>query len=201
MQKSLLLLSIVILSVNLGYSQDYYIVENDTTYGKELRYGVTAQGYLKNITYQKPDGTTVLLKKKKALRDIVSLYINEVSIDKVPLKPSKPDGYVRFLVRSVDGKIKTYSNDTYRPTTSTKYTPGSPFGDFKEGGSKMGSYHYTIKMPDGTYYDIKKRKNLKSHIKPFLLTCHEFQKQYQGDYNTHEKSFNETIKLYNSLCQ
>ncbi len=191
----------MVLIVNFGYSQDYYIVENDTTYGKELRYEITAQGYLKEISFKKPDGTAIMLKKKKELRNVTSLYINEISIDRVPLKPSKPEGYVRFLVRAVDGKIKTYSNDSYRPTTTTKYTPGSPFGDFKEGGSKMGSYHYTIKMPDGTYYDIKKRKNLNNHIKPFLLKCQKFKKQYKGDYNTHEKSFNKTIKLYNSLCQ
>ncbi len=48
---------------------------------------------------------------------------------------------------------------------------------------------------------LKKRKNLKNQIKPFLLKCQELKKQYKGDFNTHEKSFNETIRLYNSLCQ
>ncbi|MDF4202471.1 hypothetical protein PXD56_05880 [Maribacter sp. SA7] len=201
MQKTILFFVLGILSFNFSNSQDYYVVEKDTIHCENLNYTRTAQGYLKNITYKKEDGTEIKIKEKKILRNVTTLFINEISIDRVPLKPSKPDKYVRYLLRSVDGKIKTYSNDTYRPTTSTKYTPGSPFGDFKEGGSKMDSYHYTIKMPNGGWYDIRKKKNMNNIIKPFLLKCEAFKKEYKGDYNAGEARFNETIELYNSLCQ
>jgi len=201
MKKTILTLLLVILSANSSFSQDYFIVDNDTTYCKNLKYSTTAQGYLKKMSYKKSDGKLVEYKKRKECPNVTTFYTKGNTIDRIPLKASKPDSYVRFLPRSVDGKIKTYSNDSYRATTSTKYTPGGAFGDWKQGGSKMGSYHYTIKMPDGKFYDIKKKKNMKKHIIPYLLKCEAFKKQYKGNFKTQEMLFNKTIELYNSLCQ
>lgn len=191
MYKTLLFLAVIILSFNFGHSQDYYVVDKDTVHCKHVNYSRTAQGYLKKIYKVSENGEKSEIKDKKILRNVTTLFINGIPIDRVPLKPSKPDGYVRYLVRAVDGKIKTYSNDTYRPVRLDRT-------DFST--TKLGSYHYTIKMPNGTWYDIKKKKNFKNYIKPFLLKCDKFKKEYKGDFSTHETRFNKTVKLYNSLC-
>ncbi|GAA4899531.1 hypothetical protein GCM10023311_26080 [Flaviramulus aquimarinus] len=153
------------------------------------------------MNYKKLDGKMVKYEKRKECPNVTTFYKEGTTRDRIPLKASKPDGYVRFLPRSVDGKIKTYSNDSYRTKSSTKFTPGDALGDWKQGGSKMGAYHYTIKMPNGKFYDIKGKKDMKKHIIPYLLKCEEFKKQYKGEFKTHETLFNKTIELYNSLCQ
>lgn len=182
------------------YAQDYFVVQNDTTFCKDLSYGTTAQGYLKRIRYTNSEGQEVLIEKRKNVPNVITFYKKGITIDKIPLKASRPNSYVRFVERAVDGKLKTYSNAFSRPSSSIKYTPGSAFGDWKSGGISMGAYHYNIKMPNGVFYDIKKRKNIKKYIKPFLLKCEKFKNQYKGKYETKEEPFNKMIELYNSLC-
>lgn len=179
-------------------AQDYFVVQNDTTFCENLNFRTTAQGYLKKISYTSSEGTEVNIEKRKNVPDVVTFYIKGVTKDKTPLKASKPNSYVRYMERMIDGKLITYSNTFTRPTSSTKYTPNSPFGPFKTGGT-MGAYHFTIKMTNGVFYDISK-KNIKKYIKPFLLKCEKFKNQYKGEYKKAEIPFNEMIELYNSLC-
>ena len=56
-------------------------------------------------------------------------------------------------------------------------------------------------MPSGTYYNANKRKDVKNYIKPYLLQCSEFKKQYKGDFSSDEKEFIQMIRLYNSVCK
>ena len=137
---------------------------------------------------------------RKNVPDVLTFYnhIYDYTYDKIPLNPSKPNGYIRYVKRAIDGKLKTYSNLKSRNNAPDRYTPGGPFGDWNFGGP-AGAYHFNIKMPDGTFYDIN-NKNIKKYIKPFLLKCEEFKNQYNGDFRKNEDRFNEMIELCNSLC-
>ncbi len=196
--KTTIVLLLLITNINT-YAQDYFIVKQDTTFCSDLKYSTTSQGYLKAIEYTDADGKTVLIKGRKNVPDVITFYIRYSTIDKIPLKADKPDGYIRYTKRMVDGKLKVYL--AQQSTTSTiTYTPGAPSGDWNT-GSARGSYRFFIKMPDGTYYKINSKSNLKKYIKPYLLQCEEFEKQYKGSFSTREWPFMEMIKLYNSLCE
>uniref|UniRef100_UPI00404A98B5 hypothetical protein n=1 Tax=Gelidibacter sp. TaxID=2018083 RepID=UPI00404A98B5 len=197
LSKFVIAVLIGVLSTNMS-AQDYFVVQNDTTFCKNLDYRTTAQGYLKKISYINSEGNEVSIEGRKNVPDVITFYRDSLTIDKIPLKASKPDSYVRYIARAVDGKLKTYSNAFTRSKSADKYTPGNPLGDWNYGGT-MGAYHYTIKMPNGIFYDIS-NKNIKKHIKPFLLKCVEFKNQYKGEYKKNEVYFNQMIELYNSLC-
>ncbi|RYM32783.1 hypothetical protein ERX46_12015 [Brumimicrobium glaciale] len=189
MKKTILIFLIVILSTTSTFSQDYFIADNDTTYCQDLAYSTTSQGYLKKMSYESLDGSLVKYEKRKKCPNVTTFHIKDKTIDRIPLKASKPNSYVRFISRAVNGKIKTYSN-----ASSKAYS-------YSIGEEVMGEYHYTIQMPDGKFYDIRKKKNMKKYIIPYLLECKEFKNQYKGEFKTAEPLFNKTIELYNSLCQ
>ena len=168
-------------------SQDYFVVNEDTTFCNDLKYAAASNGYLAILEYTKLDGEKVYLKGKKKVPDVSTFYIDERFIDKVPLKADKPDSYVRYNGRLVDGALKVYQSFPTRKYTSS-------------GSYLAGTYRFIIKMPDGTYYKIDNKKNMNKHIKPFLLECSSFANNYKGDFSWEEKPFTEMIELYNSLC-
>lgn len=167
--------------------QDYFIVNDDTTYCKKLKFSTTAQGYLKTISYV-VDGKTTSIEGRKVVPDVTTFYIDGQSIDKVPLKHDKPNGYVRYVVRQVDGKLRLY----VKSQSTLTYSDGSQ--------SAAGTYKIYLKMQDGTYLDVLDRKTMKKVIIPYLEKCADFKAEYTGNYSTYEPKIIETIKLYNSLC-
>jgi len=172
-------------------SNNYFIEGKDTTFCKSLAYTTTGQGYLKSISYEDMDGKKVELKSKKELPEVETFCIEGTFFDKTPLKADKPDGYIRYTERVVDGKLKLYLGEQGSFTSTNVATGKSTTG-------AVGSYRFFIKMPDGKYYQVN--KDMKKVIRPYLEKCAEFKKQYKGDYGTGEQEFKETVTLYNSLC-
>ena len=187
-QKVIFLVAVFLISSNLFFAQtekpkDYFVTKTDTVFCTDLTYDLTSQGYLKSIKYKDLNGTSVEIKKN--VPDVQTFYHFENTKDKIPLKANKPDGYIRYTWRIVDGPLKVY--------LAQQTVSGS--------GNVTGTYRFFLKLPDGTFYKINNKKNLKNFIKPYLLKCPAFASNYKGDFSTREKPFMETIKLYNSLCK
>ena len=194
-------LVLIIASSISAHAQDYFVVKKDTTFCSNLKYSTTAQGYLKSIKYTDINRKEISIDGRKNVPDVETFYIDSILIDKTPLKANKPDSYIRYTKRVVDGKLKVHLAQQ-RYNTTMKYTPGSPHGDFSTFGPTVtGIYRFFLKMPDGTYYNIKSKSDMKKHIKPYLLKCVAFKNQYKGDFSTREEPFMDMIKLYNSICE
>lgn len=97
-------------------------------------------------------------------------------------------------------KTTSYNHGKVVNPTHSKYSTG--YG-------ATGIYRFFIKMPDGTFYKVNKKKNIEKYIEPYLLKCEEFKKQFKGFHfnravnatlDENEKHFIEQIELYNSLC-
>ena len=184
----LLFLSLPLLSQSRK-KQTYFVVKNDTTFCKKLSFGVTIQGYLYQMSYTTRDGKKVELKGRKNVPDVTSFCIKDSIMDKLPLKLSQPNRYIRYTYKPVHGKLSVYSGQQ-----------GSLNGD------ATGLYRFFIRMPDGNLYKINNNKNRKNIIIPYLLKCEAFKEAYKGDFNfnrdrfVNEDNFIAMIKLYNSVC-
>ena len=214
MNKLLLFVIIFSLSIN-SFSQDYFIIKNDTTFCEKLTYSTSSQGYLKKLEFINLSGTETTLKGKKNVSDVSTIYLNGNTFDKIPLKANKPKSYIRFTKRVVDGKLKVYlmrqkTIVVSGLSTSTKIAPNTTLVTQRnpEKGA-AGHYRFFIKMPDGTFYKVNKKKNIEKYIEPYLLKCEEFKKQFKGFHfnravnatlDENEKHFIKQIELYNSLC-
>ena len=174
----------------VSYSQtDYFIRGTDTVYCKTVDYRLTAQSYLKGITYTDLDGKEIVIDGRKNLSGVSTFSINEEIIDKIPQKTNKPKKYVKWAKRVVDGKLKVNYYERSITTYSTK------------GAVTTTITKFVIKMPDGTFYDIKKKSDRKKHIIPYLQKCEAFNADYRGKYEKHYNDFISMIRLYNALCK
>jgi hypothetical protein len=171
----------------------YFVTGKDSTFCTFLKYYTNNQGYLTGLSYTDLSGKKVYLDGKKNVPDVKTFAIGGYVVDKVPINPDKPEGYVRYLSRDVDGKLIVYC-----PERETR-TEGTYNNGFRT--HNYGPEIYFLKMPDGTIYKVNKKKNMEDYIKPYLLACKEFSKQYKGDFTDDQKPFMETIELYNSLCK
>jgi hypothetical protein len=178
----------LLFSYALGNAQKkssmYFITPDDTVYCKTLNYNVTAQGFLNKLEYTDMQGKKQVFKGKENVPNILTFFINGKFIDKTPLDPSKPESYVRYNERTVNGKLIVYVREQ---------------GHNDQMNGPSGTYRFFIKMANGKFYDINK-KNIESTIKPYLLKCDSFKQKYKGDYSAKEQPFMAMIKLYNSLC-
>jgi hypothetical protein len=190
----------------------YFIKGRDTVFCSILVYQTNAQGVLTYLTYTDMDGKVISMSGKKNVPDVNTFCIGGEAADKVPINPNKPDGYYRYFPRAVDGKLIVYcpgqetisviGNTTVAGNPSNAVSHSSPgysnVSTTHQGQS--GPYIFFLKMPDGTIYKINKKSNMEDYIKPHLLACREFAKQYKGDFSSEEAPFMESIKLYNSVC-
>ena len=180
-----------------SYSQtDYFVNVTDTIYAKNISYKLTVQSYLSKINYTDLDGKDKEIKGKKELEGVSTFFINGQIIDKIPQKAHKPEKYVKWANRVVDGKliVNYYYNEM---TTFGKNTYNSEQMTFRT----TGIVKFFIKMPDGTFYDIIKNSDRKNHIIPYLQKCEAFKSAHNGKFEKDYASFIETINLYNSLCE
>lgn len=213
LQKLIFTSSFLIFSV-ICYSQDYFVVENDTIFCSNLEYGTTAQGYLKSVRYTDENGEKVVIEGRKEVPDVLTFYRQEVTIDKIPQKADKPKSYIRYTPRAIDGKLKIYirypndiGSSTIRSNAPNPLTMNNSTMSRNQNGSmqtmngNVGVYKFFLKMPDGTFYKINSTKNMKKYIIPYLQNCLEFKDQYKGDYSNIEEAFIEMIELYNSVCK
>jgi len=198
------LVIMIVSSVNI-YSQDYFIVNKDTTFCSNLEYTTTAQGYLKSIKYIDENNIEKSIEGRKKVPNVVTFYIDSVAYDKTPLKANKPNSYIRYTKRVVDGKLKVYLGSQANNSGTMIYNPSSHssfnHNGWESTGGPSGIYRFYLKVPNGTYYKINSKKNMKKYIKPYLLKCAKFSSEYKGDFSTREEPFINMINLYNSLCE
>lgn len=193
---TLFTLFFIFLCFTTSYAQkdtgkNYFIVKGrDTTHCQKLEYRTNPQGYLAGLEFTDEDGREVKIDGRKNVPDVETICVNNVIYDKVPLKASKPNSYIRYTERVVDGKLKVYLS---RPHYNDDIHGGS--------GGPVGTYRFFIKMPDGTYYKINSNSNMNKHIKPYLLNCPEFKEGYKGPFSSTEEQFEKMIRYYNSVCQ
>ncbi len=190
--KKLFTLFIYLISLTT-FSQDYFIVDNEETYCSNLSFEITSQSYLSSISYTDTIGKKIVIEGRKKVPNISTFYINGILIDKIPQKIDKPKKYIKWAQRVVDGKLIV--NYYHNEMTTSRYRES--FGDYKEVTTGI-TKHY-VKMPNGTYYDIRSSKDRKKHIIPYLKKCAKFNSEYKGEFKKNE--FNEIITLYNELCE
>ncbi len=173
-----------------AHSQTNYFVYKtddgtDTIFTKNIDYKLTAQGYLARINYTDPDGKNWEMEGRKNLENVETFFIGGGWTDKIPQKTSKPDSYVRWASRVVDGKLKVnyYSHNITGNSFTSNFTK------------------FYIKLADGVFYDIQKSSDMKKHIIPFLKQCEAFNLAYKGDFDDDFTKFVKMIQLYNSVCQ
>ena len=191
--KKLVTLFIYLISLTtFSQNQDYFIVNKEKTYCSDLSFEITSQSYLKSISYTDSSGKKIEIEGRKKVPNISTFYINGNLIDKIPQKVDKPKKYIKWAKRVVDGKliVNYYHSEM---TTSNWYSDG----DIKD--ITTGITKHFVKMPNGTYYDIRSSKDRKKHIIPYLKRCANFKSQYKGDFN--KRDFNEIITLYNQVCE
>ncbi len=163
---------------------NYIVVEGgDTIFCKAVSYRTTPQGYLGQVVYTDLDGKTWEMEGKNNLKSISSFYNGGGFTDKIPQRVSKPDSYVRWAPRVVDGKLKV---NYYESMMSSGIN-----STFKK---------FYVRMPDGTFYDVD-TTDRKKHIIPYLQQCEAFNAAYKGNFSNEFNSFVKMIQLYNEVCR
>lgn len=183
-------------------AQEYFVRNNnlDTIRCSNMEYTTNSQGFIVELTYTDKSGKQVKLEGKKKLKDINTLNYKTGIVERMPLKLSDPDGYVRYGERVVNGKLKVLLyNDQYQTTDWVKSPIDSRMDGYKT--TTSGTYMLYLKMPDGTYLNANKNKVIKKNIKPYLMQCKEFEKNYKGNFTREEKQFMDMIRIYNSICK
>ena len=122
--------------VTYAQEDDYFIVDSDTTHCSNLSYTITFQSYLATLSYESENGKKVVIDNRKNIPDITSFYIDGNTIDRIPQKTNKPEKYIKWASRVVDGKLRV---NYY----STPYSGGS--------GVQTQVIKFYVKMPDGTH--------------------------------------------------
>lgn len=147
------------------------------------------------------EGNFEQIKGKEECENIKSYCIDGRIYDLIPLNPNKPEGYQRHMWRKIDGKIKFY--DFYN--VITKYDPSKISNQ-----SSTTFIIKTVKLDNGSYYDVKKGKTIEEDILPYFKKCKNFTSKYiekerktsftpiQEDYNN--RLTENMIKLYNTVC-
>lgn len=176
------------------YAQnDYFISGSDTIKCYNVSYKLTSQSYLSSVNYADENKVNMRIEDKKYLATISSFLKNGVTIDRIPQKADKPDSYIKWAERIVDGKLKV----NYYHSEMTTY--GNM--NFHNGGAvTTGITKFFIKMPDGTFYDIRKGSDMKKHIIPYLKECEAFNNAYKGKFDDDYEIFTKMIQVYNSVC-
>jgi hypothetical protein len=188
MKKYIFYLLFLFVTISSNSQTNYFIDGTDTIHCKAISYKLSMAKNLIQILYTDFDGQNWVIEGKEDLSTVSTFFIDGVYIDKIPRKIDKPDKYVVWARRVVNGKLKViyYLNET------TTYGIG--------GATTSAITHFFIKMPDGTLYDIARGDDLKKFIIPYLKKCEAFNIAYKGNFEKDFEDFNSTIRLYNSVC-
>lgn len=194
--KKIIILFIIFFNItNAQNNASFFVRGKDTIYAKKISYKVTMQSYLKSINYETMDDQAVELEGKKNLTDVTSFCINGKFIDKIPQKANKPESYVCWAERVVDGKLKIYYySNTMKIDNSN--------GQFMGGPVRYSSLtRFFMKMPDGTFYDITDNSDRKKIIIPYLTECSGFNSTYKGKFDKDNDEWKKLVTIYNSMCK
>lgn len=181
----------------------YYFVtkEHDTVRCKKMEWNVLTNGKLRTLEYTDLDGKKIHLKGKNKVPNIITFYENGTFYDKLPSKINKPNGYYKYIRRSVNGKLRVYLRHQGEGTMFIS-DKGGNLVNTRKGFTKgpVGLHRFWIRFPDGSIYKVNKKKNMNDIIIPYLKKCENFLNTYKGNYSTDEDSFIKMIKLYNKSC-
>jgi hypothetical protein len=191
---------ILLLSCCMLNAQEYFIKGKDTVYAKNMEYTVNMQGFITRLSYEDKSGKKTVIDGKKKLKDLKSLHYYSGTIERMPLKISKPDKYVRYGGRVADGKLVVLLYDDKHETLSWVRSPIDTRMDRFQ-TSTSGTRLFYLRMPDGTLHNLDKRSAMKKQIKPYLLQCENFKKQYKGNFSMEQNKIVEMIRLYNTACR
>lgn len=183
--------------------QNFIVMANkDTLYCYNIDWATNMQGFIVDLSYFTMDGKEVKLHKKKNIPIISCIHDQGKIYEIMPLKLKKPHSYYRVGQRVVNGKLQVSLFNSLHETQS--------FDPYDKNYQRMngtawktttsGTYLFYILMPDGKKYKIN-RSNMKKVIKPYLMQCAEFVKEYKGDYTTEEYPFLQMAMLYNRVCK
>jgi len=189
MKKTITLFVFLINLTLFSQEKDFFIVNDKKTFCNDLSFEITIQSYLKSINYTDDNGKKIEIVGRKNVPDISAFFIDGVLIDRIPQKVNKPNKYVKWAKRIVDGKliVNYYNNILNRNNTGSYITHSTDI-----------TKHY-VKMPSGIFYNLRSSKDRNQHVIPYLKKCEQFNKEYKGKFK--EDDFNEIIKLYNRLCE
>lgn len=186
MKRKVFMLSILLPIVSLTFAQVssnkiYFVKSNgDTTFCKSI-YVERDGGNVYAINYTNEKGVKLSIDD---CLDVKTYTVGSDVFDLIPLKASRPNGYLRHIWRKVDGKIKIYD---YVNTISV------------QGGGSTSVVRYSVKMPEGKYYKINK-KNLNKYIMPKLRECVDFRTNFKGEVSSKKGKFEKIIQFYNNSC-
>jgi hypothetical protein len=217
MEKFLLICILIISLVAVTKAQDegdYFITQNgDTTFCTDVQYVLNGGKVLAYFEYKGKDGKKVKLRKGNVPPIITFKRYSDI-LDKIPLNPEDSGGREGFVSRWAKGKIKMYYAES-TIETRTEYgsyqgigasvgggretSPGRVTG-FKEKTRRSGIDLFTVKMPDGKFYNVTP-ENMDKIIKPYIQKCEAFMKDYKGDYTLEKFAFTNMLKTYNTACK
>ena len=177
----ILLISVVSIAQN---EVDYFIKQTkDTVFCTDLRYSTNSRGEINFLRYVRLDESQIVFQSKKTVPFILTLFMDGKTIDRIPLTPNAKK-QIRYTERRVDGALKIYL--VHQNNSNSK--------------EATVMYIFYIKMPNGQFIKINKKKNMQTKIIPLLKECQEFLDKYKGNYSNKEDVFIEMIELYNKLC-
>jgi len=135
------------------------------------------------LRYVQLDESPIVFQSKKTVPFVLTLYIDGKTIDRIPLTPNARK-QIRYTERRVDGALKVYL--VHQDNSDSK--------------EATVMYIFYIKMADGKFLKINKKKNMQNEIIPYIKKCQAFLDEYKGNYSNKEDAFIEMIELHNKLC-
>lgn len=163
---------------------DYFIKQTkDTVFCTDLQFSTNSRGEMNFLRYTRLDNSPIVFKSKKTVPFVLTLFIDGKTIDRIPLTPNAKK-QILYTERRADGALKVYL--VHQDNSDSK--------------EATVMYIFYIKMTDGQFLKINKKKNVQEVIIPHLKGCKAFLDVYKGDYSNKEDAFIEMIELYNQLC-
>jgi hypothetical protein len=193
----------LVLNAQTKRGQNFIVrATGDTLFCYNIDWSTNMQGYIVDLSYFTMDGKEVKLHKKKNIPIISCIHDAGKIYEIMPLKLKKPNSYYRVGQRVVDGKLKvSLFNSLHETQTFDPYDKNyQRMNGTSWKTTTSGTYLFYILMPDGKKYKIN-NSNMKKVIKPYLMQCASFVKEYKGEYSVQENLFLEMALLYNKLCK
>lgn len=171
-------------------SNYYFVTEDDTVFCSRLEFELNWLGNLSALEYTDMDGKMMEFFGTDTVPEVLTFYMNGVTLDNIPLKANRPQGRKIFTERIIDGPIKVY----YSNEGST-----IPTGHNKTFKFTI-SERFFIQLPDGEFYDLRSKKSRQKVLNPFLNKCSKYKDLLSGAITNDMENIKKRIKQYNSVC-
>ena len=191
-----IIILILIQFANLSFGQskkdyDYLIKEGQDTIYCMITEISRESNNIDTLIYYDLDKKKNILNKDQ-MKKILTIGVDGRILDYIPIKASKPLSYHRHVERKIDGPIKVYDYIQLCITSDDKANRHAQSLDVE------GSMIYTILLDDEKYYKIK-ASNIKKIFLPYMKECEAFKVRLKEPVDM--SNFEETVKLYNSVCR